>query len=104
MALGAKLSLANPSQTAGIFQYILNLAKYDVNYDIRDRARVMRAILLNSKGTTNSFTQHARLLFFTPKPVPQVASQSKGMCCAQWVCSQPTNQLTDQSIDRLICV
>jgi len=79
MALGAKLSLANPAQTAGIFQYILNLAKYDVNYDIRDRARVMRAILLNAKGTTSVLSQQSRLLFFTPKPVPQIASQSKGI-------------------------
>jgi hypothetical protein len=26
---------------------VLNLAKYDTNYDIRDRARLVRAILMN---------------------------------------------------------
>ena len=29
----------NPAQTTLLTQYVLNLAKYDMNYDIRDRAR-----------------------------------------------------------------
>jgi hypothetical protein len=35
--LAAKLCLTNPKQTKLLTQYVLNLAKYDMNYDIRDR-------------------------------------------------------------------
>ena len=37
--LSVKLILTNPAQTTLLTQYVLNLAKYDMNYDIRDRAR-----------------------------------------------------------------
>jgi len=40
--LSAKLMVKNPDQTALMSQYIFNLAKYDVNYDIRDRGRLLR--------------------------------------------------------------
>ena len=33
-------------QTKLLTQYVLNLAKYDINYDIRDRARYLRQLLL----------------------------------------------------------
>lgn len=45
--LGAKLHLTNSQQTTPIFLYVLDLAKFDMNYDIRDRARLMRMLLLN---------------------------------------------------------
>ena len=38
--LAAKLCLTNPKQTKLLTQYVLNLAKYDMNYDIRDRQTV----------------------------------------------------------------
>ena len=44
--LAVKLILTNPSQTTLLTQYVLNLAKYDMNYDIRDRARF---VLVKSK-------------------------------------------------------
>ena len=44
--LAVKLLLTNPQQTTLLTQYVLNLAKYDMNYDIRDRARFLRAVLL----------------------------------------------------------
>jgi AP-3 complex subunit beta len=40
--LAVKLYLINPKQTSLLLQYILNLAKYDQNYDIRDRARFLK--------------------------------------------------------------
>ncbi|CAB3992401.1 AP-3 complex subunit beta-2-like isoform X4, partial [Paramuricea clavata] len=43
--LGAKLILVNPTQTQQLCQYVLNLAKYDQSYDIRDRARFLRPIV-----------------------------------------------------------
>ena len=44
--LAAKLCIANPKQTKLLCQYVLNLAKYDQNYDIRDRARFLRQLVL----------------------------------------------------------
>ena len=44
--LAAKLCIANPKQTKQLCQYVLNLAKYDQNYDIRDRARFLRQLVL----------------------------------------------------------
>ena len=44
--LGAKLLLTNAAETKAFFVHILNVAKYDKNYDIRDRARLMRQFRL----------------------------------------------------------
>ena len=44
--LAAKLCIANPKQTKLLCQYVLSLAKYDQNYDIRDRARFLRQLVL----------------------------------------------------------
>lgn len=43
--LAAKLLLTNPEQTRDLVHYIFFLAKFDVNYDIRDKARLMRFLL-----------------------------------------------------------
>jgi len=32
----------NPKQTQLLVQYIFNLAKYDTNYDTRDKTRLLR--------------------------------------------------------------
>jgi AP-3 complex subunit beta len=46
--LAAKLCLTNPEQCSLLAQYVFNLAKYDANYDIRDRARFMRVFVFPS--------------------------------------------------------
>lgn len=48
MNLGAKLTSLYPTDYTLnlLFQYILNLARYDLNYDIRDRARFFRGLIL----------------------------------------------------------
>jgi AP-3 complex subunit beta len=43
--LAAKLMFTNPEQSALIAQYIFHMAKFDLNYDIRDKARLMRFML-----------------------------------------------------------
>ncbi|CAG8706713.1 1114_t:CDS:2, partial [Dentiscutata heterogama] len=50
--LGAKLlSLHSTDHTLNLlFQYVLNLARYDLNYDIRDRARLLRGLVLISEN------------------------------------------------------
>ncbi len=44
--LAAKLHIANAKQSKLLCQYVMNLAKYDLNYDIRDRARFLRQLVL----------------------------------------------------------
>jgi AP-3 complex subunit beta len=51
-----------------LLQYVFNLAKYDLNYDIRDRCRLLRKILVEDKSPF--LKQHAKALFVTEKPSP----------------------------------
>ncbi|PWY84873.1 ARM repeat-containing protein [Aspergillus heteromorphus CBS 117.55] len=55
-----------------LWRYILMLARYDTSYDLRDRARLYKALL----GTPSS-TQLANLLLLAPKPVPHAPSPSE---------------------------
>lgn len=70
--LGVKLYLTNPEQTTLLFQYILNLAKYDTSYDLRDRARLIRRIVFNTGDKAHMLHEHAMQLFLTKKPVPSM--------------------------------
>ncbi|OCK75922.1 hypothetical protein K432DRAFT_429075 [Lepidopterella palustris CBS 459.81] len=54
-----------------LYHYILLLTRYDTSYDLRDRARVYRALLATSS------TQLASLLLLAPKPMPQTPSPSE---------------------------
>lgn len=53
--LSAKLCLTNPKQTKLLCQYVLNMAKYDLNYDIRDRARFLRTLLVPAEKVSCCF-------------------------------------------------
>jgi hypothetical protein len=59
--------------TVGLWsgRYVLDLAKYDLNYDLRDRARYVRAVL-HIKDT--KLHKHAKHLFLTTKPAPEFQS------------------------------
>ncbi|KAG0635800.1 adaptin N terminal region-domain-containing protein [Tuber brumale] len=56
-----------------LFSYIILLARYDLSYDLRDRARLYKSIL-----SVPSSTQLATLLLLAPKPTPQAPSPSSG--------------------------
>lgn len=56
-----------------LFAYITLLARYDLSYDLRDRARLYKSIL-----STPSSTPLATLLLLAPKPTPQAPSPSTG--------------------------
>ncbi|KAH8856902.1 AP-3 complex subunit beta-1 [Schistosoma japonicum] len=97
--LAAKLCIVNPRQTLLLTQYIFNLAKYDVNYDIRDKARFLRGLLfpqiitnptvigddsslripkneLKSNNSNNTFlSKNIRKICLATKPAPIVKSQ-----------------------------
>ncbi len=76
VSLAAKLYLTNTKQTKLLTQYVLNLAKYDQNYDIRDRARLVRCLLL-TKDT--KLHKHSRDIFLTEKPAPNLVSAFEGV-------------------------
>lgn len=54
-----------------LWSYILLLTHYDTSYDLRDRARLYRALLANKHST-----QLASLMLLAPKPVPHTPSPS----------------------------
>ena len=56
-----------------LWNYVQLLARYDVSYDLRDRARFYKALLADT-----SSTQLASLLLLAPKPVPHTPSPTEG--------------------------
>ncbi|KAJ0012913.1 hypothetical protein NQD34_017247 [Periophthalmus magnuspinnatus] len=73
MNLEAKLYLTNSKQTKLLTQYILNLGKYDQNYDIRDRTRFIRQLIVPSeKGS--ALNKYARRILLASKPAPVLES------------------------------
>lgn len=75
--LAVKLFLTNAEQTKLLCQYVLTLARYDQNYDIRDRSRLLRQILFpqNEKSKIN---EKAREIFLANKPAPLLVSNFIG--------------------------
>nr|CAH7761482.1 unnamed protein product [Callosobruchus chinensis] len=72
MNLAIKLYITNPEKTALLCQYIFNLSRYDQNYDIRDRARLLKHFVPDQEGKIRS--QAARI-FLASKPAPLLQSQ-----------------------------
>ncbi|KAG9331277.1 hypothetical protein JZ751_019544 [Albula glossodonta] len=71
--LAAKLCLTNSKQTKLLTHYVLNVAKYDQNYDIRDRARFIRQLIIpNDKS--GALSKYAKKLFLAQKPAPALQS------------------------------
>ncbi|CAN9504350.1 unnamed protein product [Ophioblennius macclurei] len=74
--LAAKLYLTNSKQTKLLTQYILNLGKYDQNYDIRDRTRFIRQLIVPSEKS-GALSKYARRILLAPKPAPVLESSFK---------------------------
>ncbi|RMX55194.1 hypothetical protein pdam_00014072 [Pocillopora damicornis] len=74
--LAAKLFITNPKQTKLLGQYVLNLAKYDQSYDVRDRARFLRQLLIPS-DTGGHLSKHVKKIFLASKPPPIIQSVFK---------------------------
>uniref|UniRef100_A0A3Q3JZQ7 AP-3 complex subunit beta n=1 Tax=Monopterus albus TaxID=43700 RepID=A0A3Q3JZQ7_MONAL len=74
--LAAKLYLTNSKQTKLLTQYVLNLAKYDQNYDIRDRARFIRQLIVPTEKS-GALSKYAKKLFLALKPAPVLESTFK---------------------------
>lgn len=78
MNLAVKLYITNPEQTALLCQYIFNLARYDQNYDIRDKARLLKHFIGEKNG---KLTAASARIFLASKPAPILQSQFKGTQC-----------------------
>lgn len=73
-------SLHTPLQTKLLTQYILNLGKYDQNYDIRDRTRFIRQLIVPNEKS-GALNKYARRILLAPKPAPVLESTFKGTSC-----------------------
>ncbi|XP_041092672.1 AP-3 complex subunit beta-1-like isoform X1 [Polyodon spathula] len=74
--LAAKLYLTNAKQTKLLTQYILNLGKYDPNYDIRDRTRFIRQLIVPNEKS-GALSKYAKKIFLASKPAPVLESPFK---------------------------
>ena len=75
--LATKLCITNPKQTMLLSRYVFNLAKYDQNYDIRDRSRFLRQMVLPDENG-GLFSKYAKKILLASKPAPLLASTFKG--------------------------
>lgn len=73
--LAVKLYLTNPEQTAKFCEHVFLLAKYDQNYDIRDRARFLRFFIFKEEGEENKWHDFAKRIFLAHKPAPTLNSR-----------------------------
>lgn len=74
LTLAAKLYLSAdpaPPRCEEILKYVLQLAKYDQSYDIRDRARLIRQLVF-AADPQGELRAAARTLFLAEKPVPEL--------------------------------
>ena len=62
----------NNHPIAKLYNHTLLLSRYDVSYDLRDRARLFRNLLQDPHNT-----QLASLLLLAPKPAPKAPSRSE---------------------------
>lgn len=76
--LGVKLYLTNPQQTSLLCQYVFTLARYDPNYDVRDRARFLHQFIFPASGKETVLSKNARQIFLSSKPAPALESKYKG--------------------------
>lgn len=74
--LAVKLYITNPEQTKLLCQYVFNLARYDQNYDIRDRARLLKYF---SQSNETLLSSYAEKIFLAAKPAPLLQSRYKGI-------------------------
>ncbi|KAL1919435.1 uncharacterized protein VTP21DRAFT_2128 [Calcarisporiella thermophila] len=91
LTLAAKLVCLESDQPTLrlLFQYVLNLARYDLNYDVRDRARLLRGLMLDSpaagveagvvlRAEKSVLQARWKQILLSEKDAPVVVSPSSG--------------------------
>ena len=86
LTLSAKLTCLNPDQPTlnTLNQYVLNLARYDPSYDVRDRARFLRALTIPQHSQEqqqgpglNALKEHAKRILFSDKEPPALEGEGE---------------------------
>lgn len=75
--LAVKLILNNPAQTTLLTQHVFNLARYDANYDVRDRARFLKPFTVGDEKSS-ILLRNAKKIFLATKPAPQIENRYTG--------------------------
>ena len=75
--LAAKAWIVNNKKITLLVPYILAQAKYDMNYDIRDRERFIRKVLCPNAENPSPLEKYAKKFFMTSKPPPNLRSTFK---------------------------
>ncbi|KAM3958383.1 LOW QUALITY PROTEIN: adaptor related protein complex 3 subunit ruby [Aphomia sociella] len=76
LSLAVKLRLAQPGAAAAC-AYVAALARYDRSYDVRDRARLLRAFVQRDAQSRGRLLAHAEQIFRPDKPKPAIESSFK---------------------------
>lgn len=74
MNLAAKLWFTNHQECELLVRHVMQLARFDQSYDIRDRCRFLRNLLFSD----NKLSAFANEIFITEKPSPTTQSTFKG--------------------------
>jgi len=71
LTLGAKVFINNPSASKELVSYLFDMCRYDTNYDLRDRTRVLRTALFE---TGTKLYDMREIIVNTKKPEPKMTS------------------------------
>ncbi|KAJ8714354.1 hypothetical protein PYW07_002579 [Mythimna separata] len=74
LSLAVKLSVTQPD-TLPVCRYVVSLARYDVSYDVRDRARMLRRFIEPQPGKI--LHNYVADIFLPEKPKPDIQSSFK---------------------------
>ncbi|GAB0091047.1 AP-3 complex subunit beta [Sergentomyia squamirostris] len=72
LTMSVKLYATNPEQTRLLTKYIFELARYDQNYDVRDRARFLKALVGIDGGEGSVLSSNLQKIFLSRKPAPSL--------------------------------
>jgi vesicle coat complex subunit len=90
LTLSAKLVCLNPTHTTlnALNQYVLNLARYDTDYDVRDRARFLRALTIpnqdENKPGLAQLKEHLKTILLSNKQAPIIESEALSKFCMHY--------------------
>ncbi|EKX35531.1 Adaptor protein complex 3 subunit beta [Guillardia theta CCMP2712] len=73
--LSCRLFLTEPDTCTPMFVYVLDMSRYDTDFDIRDRARMMRTILLTDK--CDKLKEKASQIFLGERKAPEFYAPSR---------------------------
>eukprot|EP00656_Telonema_subtile_P033874 TRINITY_DN3791_c0_g4_i6.p1 TRINITY_DN3791_c0_g4~~TRINITY_DN3791_c0_g4_i6.p1 ORF type:complete len:1074 (+),score=404.50 TRINITY_DN3791_c0_g4_i6:166-3387(+) len=91
LTLGCKVYLNNREQAEPFVNYLFDLCKYDTSYDLRDRARLLKAALISGDAPVKDVVHS---LLRSPKPAPVVSSLMKDR---QRYCTGSLSQLVNHT-------